>query len=201
MPICHINLDRFPHYYPNSEDDSCYVQEAIERNPNGGIRCQTPGRYREEGAVKRPSRWTKFDTFLKNELGYHIAYVKVGFGKDGKEKVIDRYNSEDVQRALKYTGAPYTEEDLLKDVEKIKDSCNLRGTTIKELPKLKEVGRYLTLDADSELESLPSFEHAGKIIIAAKDREKAEAYAGKLGINTKNGHIKNNLEFIIKSFI
>ena len=154
--------------------------------------------------------WTDGDTLLCKKAGTWVYYRENsgwGGGENTITKTIGRYSSPLIRTELKKSNNPLmTENDLLSDVDFVSDSCDLRGTTIEALPKLKSVGANLTLDTGSKLKSLPKLKEVkGKISVIAKNKDDMNNYLRMLGLtdgyNRPRIPVKNGIEFVMKSYI
>jgi len=157
-----------------------------------------------------PDMWTVGDSFLRINLGTKVRYDEKRVYPSGENqitKTIGRYSAPLVQSLLKkHNDTLLSEQFLMEDVDIVEDSLDLRGTEIKSLPKLRTVGRNLTLDAHSQLEKMPSLKTIeGKLTVVAKNKEEMDSYLKKLQIIDENGkpkvNIKGNIEFVMKSYI
>mgnify|MGYP007102077531 CR=1 FL=1 len=83
-----------------------------------------------------------------NILGYKTVNLKDG------SKVINKYDSRWVKVKLKQHNLGFKESDILANVSKVAENCDLTGTTIEDLPQIKTIGKNLTLDASSSLKNL-----------------------------------------------
>ncbi len=158
----------------------------------------------------RPDVWTKGDSFLCRQIGTTVKYKESRVYPSGEnkiEKTVGRYSSPLVQSKLcqlKHT--LMSEQYLMGNVDYVEDSLDLHKTQITALPKLKSVGANLTLDTDSELQSLSGLKKVGgKVVVFARNKDEMNQYLQKLGItNDKNEpqiKIKNGIEFVMKSYI
>ena len=169
------------------------------------MRTKTPWQMKNSVTVM-PEKWTEGDSFLAKTLGYKVEYIKDGWGKRATyTKSLSRYTSPTVQQKLKQTSSTLTEGSLLKDVDIITDSLDLRGTSAISLPKLKSVWGNMTIDAGSSLKELGSLKNiAGKLTVIAKSKEDMQRYLELLGIMTKDGlavTIKDGIHFIMKNYV
>ena len=208
-------------------DDSTYARMLVSKNRGHGAHTRSLGDIAAEDdaaeyninspwigtSQSRPIEYRETDDFLREEMGYRVFFENDRFDRnDKKDRVLNRYSSEAVQDKLRKTRNNYTEDEILSSVSKITGSCDLRKTTVKNIPLLKEVHGNLTLDASSPLESLDSLKYAGRITVIAKNKEEMNAYLKKLGIINNNGLAnfdrrdvggdnKSGIHFIMKSYI
>ena len=119
--------------------------------------------------------------------------------KDGT-KSIEKFNSGWTQVKLKQMKSGFSEEDLLKNVSKVKGDCDLRGTTISDLSSLKKVGGTLTVDTASKLKSLSGIEEVlGSVMVHAKNESTAKEFLQSLGLNLSA--IKGKIIPVIKNYL
>ena len=167
--------------------------------------CSFENRHGTLNGRTRPACWTKADTFLRKIFGTNVKYTErqeYPISPVVLEKKIGRYSSPSIQTQLYKIKSSLTEDEILKSVDVISENCDLRGTQATVIPKLKEVGGNLTLDAASKLEGLPLLKQiGGKLTVIAKSQSEMLEFLAKLGISKDSISITDGIHFVMKNFV
>ncbi len=157
-----------------------------------------------------PDMWTEGDTFLRTKLGTKVKYNEKKVYPSCKHvitKTVGRYSSPLAQSLLqRQKDIVLSEQYLMENVDIVENSLDLRKTEIFSLPKLKEVGGNLTLDANSSLGKLPELKQVkGKITVIAKDKNDMNSYLRRLGLidgyNQPRVSVGKGVELVMRSYI
>ena len=181
--------------------DEVYQSQFPWRNCYSSLRGSLNGE-------EKPAIWTKLDSFINSKLGFKVQYKNTVDNSRNKilEKKLNRYSAPLANQQIKLHKANFSEADIMKGVKRIDESCDLIGTTLKEINSLESIGGNLTLDCASSLKKISNLSKiGGKLYAVAKNKEQMDSFLKSIGLMSKEGtlipEVAKGVELIMKTYL